>query len=159
MAFSFGFEEATKEVELEILHRAASEVSTSLFRHRKKSFEEAIDLALNDIATKYLTGIKDLDTIFKTLEINTFFKSTFEILSQLFRMCRRLQTQDVDDFGVFLKNLWSDYESKVPIAHLLSSLVGRSLSKPTNIRYLTGNVYDPKYRTYIFAKNFLHLYH
>lgn len=157
MAFSFGFEEATKEVELEILHRAASEVSTSLFRHRRKTFEEAIDLALNDIATKYLTGIKELDTIFKTLEINTFFKSTFEILSQLFRMCRRLQTKNVDDFGIFLKDLWSEYETKVPFAHLLSSLVGHSLSKSPNIRYLTGNVYDPKYRTYIFAKNYPNL--
>ena len=63
MAFSFGFEEATKEVELEILHRAASEVSSSLFRHRRRTFENAIDLALKDIATKYLTGIKDLDSI------------------------------------------------------------------------------------------------
>ena len=157
MAFSFGFEEATKEVELEILHRAASEVSISLFRHRRKSFEEAIDLALNDIATKYLTGIKDLDTIFKTLEINTFFKSTFEILSQLFRMCRRLQTKDVEDFGFFLKDLWSEYETRVPFAHLLSSLVGHSLEKSASIRYLTGNVYDPKYRTYIFAKNYPNL--
>jgi hypothetical protein len=157
MAFSFGFEEATKEVELEILHRAASEISTSLFRHRRKSFEEAIDLALNDIATKYLTGIKDLDTIFKTLEINSFFKSTFEILSQLFRMCRRLQTKNVDDFGFFLKDLWKEYEAKVPFAHLLSSLVGHSLSKSPNIRYLTGNVYDPKYRAYTFAKNYPNL--
>ncbi len=157
MAFSFGFEEATKEVELEILHRGASEVSTSLFRHRRKTFEEAIDLALNDIATKYLTGIKDLDSIFKTLEINTFFKSTFEILNQLFRMCRRLQTRDVEDFGIFLKDLWSEYAQKVPFAHLLSSLVGQTLSKSPNIRYLTGNVYNPQYRSYIFAKNYPNL--
>ena len=56
-----------------------------------------------------------------------------------------------------MKDLWSEYGSKVPFAHLLSSLVGHSLSKSPSIRYLTGNVYDPKYRSYIFAKNYPNL--
>ena len=70
---------------------AASEVSSSLFRHRRRTFENAIDLALKDIATKYLTGIKDLDSIFQTLEVNSYFHSTMELLSQIFRMGRSLQ--------------------------------------------------------------------
>lgn len=157
MAFSFGFEEATKEVELEILHRAASEVSSSLFRHRNKTFEEAIDLALNDLATKYLTGIKDLESIFRTLEVNSYFKITLEVLGKLFRVGRRLQTKNVEEFGEFLQNLWKDYSPHAPIAHLLSSLVGNTVSKPPSIRYLTGNVYDPKYRAYAFSKNYPNL--
>ncbi|MHA2363573.1 MAG: hypothetical protein ACXAC7_06420 [Candidatus Hodarchaeales archaeon] len=149
---------SVKEVESEAYHRAASELSSLLFRYKNNTIEEAMELALKGVATKYLTGVADQSSLFDKL-LKDYFHATLEILSILFRFSRKIKNLSDAHFGDFIVNLWTDYSPIVPIAHLLNMMAGQRQQTQfqESIRFLTGNVCDPRFREYLFSKNYPHL--
>lgn len=152
MALSIGV--GVKEVEHESLHRAASELSSIIFRYKNKTVEEATAAAFEAIATKYLTGVEDRDIIFDRFGFLSFFSLTLQTLRDFFRLARDESTLEMEVFRQKTIALWQRAASVVPIAHLFNRLAGGNISKPESIRFLTGNVLDPFYREYAFATKY-----
>ncbi|MHA1984828.1 MAG: hypothetical protein ACW967_10760 [Candidatus Hodarchaeales archaeon] len=153
MALGIGV--GVREVELESLHRASSELANLIFRYKMDPVEKAADKAFQEIASKYLTGIEDRGYLFEKLKLDYFFPATLEFLIKTYSLASKASDLDPNAFKHSLIEIWNEFKDVAPIAHIFYLLSGERLELGESIRYLTGNVVtDSTYRKYLIQKKY-----
>ncbi|MHA1168755.1 MAG: hypothetical protein ACTSRU_13085 [Candidatus Hodarchaeales archaeon] len=146
-----------KEVEKETQYRSSSEIPALISRYPEKTFKEATWLAFKDIEKKYLTGSEQTTyPLFKDLKVDSYLIQTLELLHETYSLACKAINGDIEKEStvIKLKKLWLDTKSRIPVSHLVSSLLGVTPKVSEKILYLTGSIIDPNYREYIIVKDY-----